>query len=128
MTDVSHVLYIPRWTRNQADMQRCRESVPEGGRSVLNRQCQRRPTVFETIDEKRVGFCRQHSSEAQGKRNAKRAEGFKVQVKASRRKRIGAELKEQCYRAVREMNDDVSGVAGLGLLVKAVRKWESEGE
>ncbi|RLB42127.1 MAG: hypothetical protein DRH30_05455 [Deltaproteobacteria bacterium] len=75
-----------------------------------------------------MGFCRQHSSEAKESKEKKLADDMKVRVKASRRKRLGVELKAQCYRAVRVMNDDVAAVAGLGSLVEKVREWEAEGE
>lgn len=56
-------LWTPLWPHERVDLNCCRASVPDGGRSVTFHQCPRKPT--EAIEG--YGFCRQHAKKIRAK-------------------------------------------------------------
>jgi len=98
------------YTKNrgaEVDMACCRATTTGEGRCPSFRQCSRKAVVFEKVkgERKKIGFCKQHSTEAAEKLRAKRkAASDALDARYSQAYRID-NLRRSCFNAFLKMSE-----------------------
>lgn len=112
---VRHCIYNPpKYQRElgyKADEERCRESVHHGRQGLG--QCPRKPTVWETVDGQRMGFCKQHSLAAQEERAAKAERRYEKKLRDMKPNFDRRRLESTCFGAISRMHEDDAKAAGI---------------
>ena len=97
--------YKPHGVEAPIDRERCRASVPNGGRSVTFHQCRRKPV------DSSERYCRIHSPEYRAERRAERDAVWAARIEQER---------------ARQVRQAVSLLESLGYTVTAPRREEPQ--